>query len=169
MRASRSRTSRRVPRLRAHLPRSSRRESGQAIVEFAIIVPLFMLVLFGIFKFGTAYNNYIQLSNATDAGARLFSIERGQGTPCSDVVNEVDTSAVNLGTPTVTMTEGGYSYGPTTSASGSCPWNTGGTPGSLVSGQAATLKASIPCDLTLMGVNFAPGCTITVTATEQVE
>ena len=49
----------------------SRRPRGQALVEFALILPLLMLVLFGIVEFGRAWNAKQVLTDAAREGARL--------------------------------------------------------------------------------------------------
>jgi Flp pilus assembly protein TadG len=142
-------------------PRRTRRgEGGQAVVEFAIVVPLLLLLVVGIFKFGTAYNNYIQLTNAVDAGARKFAVERGQASPCTDASAQVQTSAGSLTVSQVTITIPG-SPAWTPSGSNPCP--------ALTSGAQATLSAQYSCDLVIMGINFAPGCTLKASATESVE
>src|ERR1700722_5998753 len=88
-----------------------RAESGQAAVEMALVLPFLILVVLGIFKFGTVYNNYIQLTNAVDSGARLFAIERGQLNPCTDTIAAM-TQATNLNNQQVgiTLTTNGSSY-----------------------------------------------------------
>jgi hypothetical protein len=51
--------------------RSYRRpERGQALVEFALIIPIFMLVALGIFEGGRAIYTYNALSNAVNEGLR---------------------------------------------------------------------------------------------------
>ena len=44
---------------------------GQALVEFALVLPLLMLVLFGIVEFGRAWNAKQVLTDAAREGARL--------------------------------------------------------------------------------------------------
>jgi Flp pilus assembly protein TadG len=44
---------------------------GQALVEFALIVPVFMLIAFGIFDFGFAFDSSLTISNAAREGARF--------------------------------------------------------------------------------------------------
>ena len=39
-------------------------QKGAAAVEFAIIIPVLVMILFGMFQFGIAYNNWIALTHA---------------------------------------------------------------------------------------------------------
>jgi Flp pilus assembly protein TadG len=72
---------RRVDRDRRHLramavgPRRARR-TGQAMVEFALIAPLFFFLLFSIIEFGRAVYYIQMLNNAAREGAR-FAIVHG--------------------------------------------------------------------------------------------
>jgi Flp pilus assembly protein TadG len=144
--------------------RFNRGEDGQSLVEFALVVPLLLLVLVGIFKCGIVYNNYIQLTNAVDAGARQFSEERGQSSPCTAAGSAADNVAAGLATAslTLTMTETGgtgtYVY---PAGTGTCP--------TLVAGDPSTVAGSYPCNLTIMGINFDPSCTLSASATEIVQ
>lgn len=52
---------------------ASRNERGAAMVEFAIVLPLLLLLLFGIVEFGRAYNVKVQLTGAVREGARAAS------------------------------------------------------------------------------------------------
>ena len=49
-------------------------EKGANAVEFAIILPILVVLIFGIFQFGIAYNNYIALTHAAREGARLAAV-----------------------------------------------------------------------------------------------
>ena len=61
----------------------ARRERGQAILEFAFLLPVLMVVLLGMIVFGIALNNYLELTNGTTAGAQAVAVSRGQTTdPC---------------------------------------------------------------------------------------
>ncbi len=82
--------------VRGRARRTARDEGGQALVEFALVIPVLMLILLGILKFGILYNNYLQLTDAVRSGARQMSIERGQGDPCGDAAGALIASA-NLG------------------------------------------------------------------------
>lgn len=50
------------------------RQHGSAIVEFALILPILLLLLAGIYGVGRAYAQYETLTKATRDGARLLSI-----------------------------------------------------------------------------------------------
>ena len=47
-----------------------RRESGQSLLEFAIVLPILLALLVGIFEFGVAWNRKQVLTNAAREGAR---------------------------------------------------------------------------------------------------
>ena len=51
-----------------------RDERGQNIVEFAMVVPVFALIIFAIFEFGNAFRTQIQIQNAMREGARFAAI-----------------------------------------------------------------------------------------------
>jgi hypothetical protein len=44
---------------------------GQSLVEFAILLPAFMVVLFGMLEFGFAFSHHLTLEYATREGARV--------------------------------------------------------------------------------------------------
>lgn len=49
-------------------------EDGQAIVEFALALPVLLIILCGILDFGWIYVNSYKLENAAYAGARYVTI-----------------------------------------------------------------------------------------------
>jgi len=49
-------------------------ERGASAVEFALILPILVILIFGIFEFGIAYNNYIAITHAAREGARLAAV-----------------------------------------------------------------------------------------------
>ena len=52
----------------------SRDDRGAAAVEFALILPILVLLLFGIFIFGQIFNMQISLTGAAREGARVMAI-----------------------------------------------------------------------------------------------
>jgi Flp pilus assembly pilin Flp len=52
-------------------------EDGAAAVEFALLLPLLVVLLFGFIQFGTAFNTKIQATNAAREGARMAVVGIG--------------------------------------------------------------------------------------------
>ena len=52
-----------------------RRQEGQAIVEFALVLPLFFLFFWGLVYVGLMYSDYLTLSNLARESARSASIQ----------------------------------------------------------------------------------------------
>ena len=50
------------------------REKGASAVEFAIILPILVMLVFGIIQFGLVFNKYIAITHATREGARLAAV-----------------------------------------------------------------------------------------------
>lgn len=48
-------------------------ERGANLVEFALVLPLLILLLVGVADFGRAFNNYMIITNASREGARYAS------------------------------------------------------------------------------------------------
>lgn len=63
----------RDPRQRG-LPSSLRRERGQSLVEFAVILPVLLLIVLGTVDLAIGFKTYIALTNAAREGARWISI-----------------------------------------------------------------------------------------------
>ena len=49
-------------------------EKGASAVEFAIILPILVLLVFGIIQFGLVFNKYIAITHAAREGARLAAV-----------------------------------------------------------------------------------------------
>jgi hypothetical protein len=52
------------------------RERGQALVEFALIVPLFLLIVVGMIQFGIALNYWLDLNRIANQGARWAVVNK---------------------------------------------------------------------------------------------
>ena len=50
---------------------SIKNQKGQSLVEFAIILPVVLLLLMGIIEFGMMFNSYLTIQNVAREGARL--------------------------------------------------------------------------------------------------
>ncbi len=69
--------------------RKDQRQRGASVVEFAIIVPLLLSMLFGVIDFGVAYSENINLQAAAREGAR-------QGVTNGDVIASITAAKGNL-------------------------------------------------------------------------
>lgn len=49
-------------------------ERGQATVELALVLPVLVLILFGIMEFGRLFSAYLVVTNAAREGARLAAV-----------------------------------------------------------------------------------------------
>jgi Flp pilus assembly protein TadG len=67
---------------------------GQSMVEFALILPLFVLFIVGIFELGRAFFSFIAISNAAREGARVATFWPGKTTG-NNVVTAIETEIGN--------------------------------------------------------------------------
>src|ERR1700680_1912899 len=72
-------------------------ERGQAMVEFALAIPVVLTLLLAVVVFGVAFNNDLQLTFATSNATQQLSILRGQTTdPCKDTSKVLFAAAPTL-------------------------------------------------------------------------
>ncbi|HEX3891824.1 MAG TPA: TadE/TadG family type IV pilus assembly protein [Terracidiphilus sp.] len=160
---------------RARQLRDLRGEDGGSLVEFALVAPLMMMLITGMFSVGIALNNYMVLTNGVSAGARAFALSRGitvttssGGTsqitdPCAYAVQIAKQAAPNLNSSAasfaITWTpNGGTAANYTTTCSGI----------TLNSGDSVQVKASYPISMIVYG--WRPGAlSLTGQTTELVQ
>lgn len=120
---------------------------GQALVEFALVIPVFLMILFGILDFGFALFTRLTLINATREGAHaaVTQVDNAPGIP---VIVE---GAIRANSPTFvwgtcsvsgnTRTCGSVTITTTcVRTSGSCDFS--GTVGTLIPGDSISVVAS---------------------------
>jgi len=108
-------------------------EEGSTIAEMALVLPVLLVVLTGIFSYGIVLNQYLVLTNATNNGARAFALSRGSGTsstatnsdPCSYAATTIVNSAPNLNSSSLTYT---IVYTVTSSSTSTTYTGTGASP-----------------------------------------
>jgi Flp pilus assembly protein TadG len=123
-----------------------RSERGQAMTEFAVILPILVVLLLGVVQFGITFNNYVTLTDAVRAGARAAAVSREAGDPTGTATAAVRSSAVNLNQSNLNV-------------SVSSSWQ----PGTNV-----TVTATYPYSIDLLGWVLSTG-SLTSTTTERVE
>ncbi len=67
---------------------------GQSLVEFALVLPLLLIMVFGIIDFGMGLRSYISLSSATREGARFAAVGNPAGAYPTDCDGSTSTSAI---------------------------------------------------------------------------
>src|SRR5262245_53057134 len=125
---------------------SLRNEQGQSMTEFALVLPILALLLFGIIQFGIVFNNYVQLTDATRAGARKAAVSRHSNDPRGDCRSAVIQSV-------------GPNMRPDLQTDCTSTWE----PGSDV-----TVTATYPYSISLLGL-FSKSGRLSSTTTERVE
>lgn len=123
-----------------------RNEEGQAMTEFAVILPILVVLVLAIAQFGVVFNNYVTLTDAVRAGARAAAVSRQASDPTGTATSAVRSSAVNLDQGNLNVAV-------------SSTWQ----PGSNV-----TVTASYPYSIDLLGWVLTSG-NVTSTTTERVE
>jgi Flp pilus assembly protein TadG len=83
----------RLSLVRRYRRRDGGDERGAAMVEFALVLPLLLVLVFGIVDFGRAFQSWITLTNAAREGARLGAT----GAKASDICARVTTTAALAG------------------------------------------------------------------------
>ena len=90
---------------------SIQRQKGAEIVEFALVLPLLLLILFGIMEFGIVFFDKAIITNASREGARAGVVSRSPVLSNDDITTIVNNYSVGLvsfsssvASPVVTMT-----------------------------------------------------------------
>lgn len=154
---------------RSAMTTRNRGEEGGALVEMAIVLPVLMLIVTGIFSFGITLNNYLELTDAVSIGARYLALQAGQTLdPCASAVTKIEQAAPYLKPANLTFTFvlNGTSYSGTSCNSSSF---TTGAAGNLTSATPAQVNVTYPCSLAVYGKNLVPSCMIMAQTTEMVQ
>lgn len=153
-------------------------EEGQSLLEFALCLPVFLLIVTGITTFAIALNNYLVMTNAVSTGAQQVAVSRGNTTdPCALAATAIVNAAPNLNSSNLkfsfvlngTSYPSSGTYSGSSAATCSSSSTTTGAAGNLVSGQAAQVTLTYPCNLAVYGHNYMPSCNLAVQTTEIVQ
>jgi Flp pilus assembly protein TadG len=125
--------------------RFTTRESGQGLVEFALVLPLLAIMILAIVQLGVLYNNYETLTDATRAGARVAAVT-AVSTCKATAEQAVRDSAYNLNQSQLTP-------------NATC---------AVASGSQLTVTATYPYSINLLGFVVKSG-TLTSTTKERKE
>ncbi len=134
-----------------------RDESGQTMVEFALVAPLLLALVFGIIQFGIAFNNYLTLTDAVRAGSRQGAVSRALPDPRAAAEARVRSAAStsldsSVGGPLgITVTFRSLSGG-----------------NAIEQGGDVIVRATYPYEINIFGIPLHSG-TLTSETTERVE
>jgi Flp pilus assembly protein TadG len=125
-------------------------ESGQAVVEFAVILPVLLMILFAILQFGIVFNNYIQVTAAAREGARKAAVSRSLGTAAAETAatTSAKAAAPGLTQSSITVT---YPNSPT-----------------FAQGSDVTVQVTYPYSISILGIIVKSG-NLTSSTTMRVE
>ncbi len=76
------------------LRRLFRGKRGQSLVEFSLILPVLLIIVFGIVDFGLGLRSYISLTNATREGARFAAVGNPAGSFPSECNGTTTTTVI---------------------------------------------------------------------------
>jgi Flp pilus assembly protein TadG len=91
-------------------PGNGARDRGAAAVEFALLLPMLLLLMFGLIDLGRALNAQITLTQAAREGVRLAALSE------ANVVSRTQAAATGLSGVTVTVTACAAGAGPSSDA-----------------------------------------------------
>lgn len=80
--------------MRMHSLRRGRDDRGASAVEFALVVPFLLVIVFGIVNFGFIFAQQLSLSNGARQAARYAVVD---GPTCADIVTEGRNSGATIG------------------------------------------------------------------------
>jgi Flp pilus assembly protein TadG len=123
-------------------------ERGQTMTEFALVLPLLVVLVLAIAQFGVAFNNYVTLTDAARAAARKGAVSRESGNPQGDCQSAGYAAGQNLNNP-------GTDFVVNCSSS----WSIGSD---------VTVTATYPYSISLLGWVVASG-NLSTTMKERVE
>ena len=116
------------------------------MAEFALVLPVLVLLLFGILQCGVTFNHYLTLTDAVRAGARKASVSRHEKNPVGLTVDQVRKAATDLKASDLQVTV-------------TSTW---------LAGDEVKVSASYPYTIKLLGKTIKSG-RMTSTTTERVE
>src|SRR5688572_27644025 len=88
-------------------------EQGQTMVEFVIVVPVLLMLLFGVIQFGIVYNHYLTITDAARVGARKAAVSRAAADPeeLSEAAFRTAAADLDQAKLNVTVTETAWAHG----------------------------------------------------------
>jgi Flp pilus assembly protein TadG len=136
-------------------------ESGSALVEMALVTPIILLLMTGMFSLSMVTFQKLQLAEAVNTGARYLAVARGDADPCATTANVLYSAAPTLSKSKLTLSFvlNGTSYSGATCTAGAA---------NMLAGKTAKLTATYPCILKWYKMGPA-SCTLSVSTSEVIQ
>jgi Flp pilus assembly protein TadG len=109
------------------------------MTEFALVLPILALLLFGVIQFGLVFNNYVTMTDAVRAGARKGAVSRHLTDPAGAAQDATRKAASDLDPKKLNVT---------VSPPSGAGW---------VSGAEVTVAADYPYQISLLGLVVKSG------------
>jgi Flp pilus assembly protein TadG len=78
--------------------------SGQSLIEFALVLPMLLVLVFGIVEFGNAWRHYQLITNTAREGARIAVLPSSTATIVDSVIDDrLNGSGLYADSATVTL------------------------------------------------------------------
>ena len=68
----------------------NKKEDGQAMLEFALVLPIFLLILCGIIDFGWMFYNQLALNNISREGARYAVVSTAADNSTDEILHHIE-------------------------------------------------------------------------------
>jgi Flp pilus assembly protein TadG len=124
----------------------TKNHQGQAMVEFAIVLPVLLLVVLGLMQFGLTFFHYLTVTDAVRAGARQAAVSRELPDPAGTAEARVRAAATDLVQADLDVN----------------------VTSSWVQGEDVTVEATYPFEINLLGLVVHSG-DLKSSTTERVE
>jgi Flp pilus assembly protein TadG len=129
-------------------PLKGRSDTGQALVEMTLILPLLVLILLGTIDFGRVFYYAINLAQAANAGVQYGAQSMEKSTDSAGMEQAARAAAQDLGTITVSPAPSRYF---------ACPDNTKTTEDASCSGQPPRVYVEVTVQKTFNTIVDYPG------------
>lgn len=147
-----------------------RDDSGSALVEFAFVVPLLLVLVLGIADFGRAFNYWIDSTHLANVAARYAAVNKNPGAAASRTLQrhmELDASTEEMRAGSTQQTPvdvcisfpAGTNVGDPVTVTASSEWTWMGYLFTKIGlGPKSTIKGSATMRLEAKPTNYTAGC-----------
>ncbi len=128
-------------------------EEGSQIVEIALLLPIVLMIVTGLWQLGLVYSDMIALTQAAAAGAQVLQSDRlsTSNDPCADTYNAIVNASPRLVASNISLTISINNHSPVTGNSCS------GNQSQLAMGGPVTVQVNYPYRVSIYGISLKTG------------